>query len=71
MQLGSTYQVEVNALAEAPVGKRVEGSGGGFKGDLGAQGFALADVGALLVVSADPGVVAVGAEVVEARVRVG
>src|SRR5918994_4668208 len=49
----------------------VPGSGGGFEGDLVAQGLELADVVALGAVGVDAGVVEAGAEVTEAGVRVG
>ena len=44
------------------------GSGGGFEGDLVAQGLELADVVALGAVGVDAGVVEAGAQVVEATV---
>jgi hypothetical protein len=47
------------------------GSGGGFEGDLAAQGLELADVVALGALRVDAGVVEAGAEVTEAGVGVG
>src|SRR4029450_11597265 len=46
------------------------GSGGGFEGDLVAEGFELADVVALGAVGVDAGVVEAGAEVTEAGLGV-
>ena len=45
--------------------------GGGFQGDLVAEGFELADVVALGALRVDPGVVEASAQIVEASGRVG
>jgi len=52
-------------------GDGVGALGGGFHGDLIAEGLELADVDALFAVGADAGVVELGAEVVEPCLRVG
>ena len=46
-------------------------SGGGFQGDLVAEGFELADVVALGALRVDPGVVEAGTEVVIAGLGIG